>query len=139
MIENQIPNLTHGPSFAHNLGFKCSNGSCEAILDIYTLRSFQCYLEHSNARCFDPYNQALSFRESRRTPSPQLWVCEFHPHTWPKWGCDKESSKRSTTARRRSAARSAPTCTCKTSSKRRSTTSSRSSTASHTSTTRKLR
>jgi hypothetical protein len=22
------------------------------------------------------------------TLNPQLWECEFHPHTWPKWGCD---------------------------------------------------
>ncbi len=30
-----------GPSFAHNLGCRCPNGQCEAILDIYTSRPFQ--------------------------------------------------------------------------------------------------
>jgi hypothetical protein len=35
-----ITGLTPGPSFAHNLGCKCSNGSCKAILDIYTSRPF---------------------------------------------------------------------------------------------------
>jgi hypothetical protein len=38
---SQIANLTPDPSFAHNLGCKCPNGSCEAILDIYTSRPFQ--------------------------------------------------------------------------------------------------
>ncbi len=77
-----------GLSFAHNLGCRCPNDSCEAILDIYTSRPFQWYQEHFNARFFDACNQALNFRESQRTPNPQLWECEFHPHTWPKWGCD---------------------------------------------------
>jgi hypothetical protein len=34
MVGNQIANLTPGPSFAHNLGYRCPNGSCDAILDI---------------------------------------------------------------------------------------------------------
>jgi hypothetical protein len=29
------------------------------------------------------------------TPNPQLWECEFHPHTWPKWGCDTFGAKTS--------------------------------------------
>jgi hypothetical protein len=49
-------------SFAHNLGCICSNGSCEAILDIYTSRPFQRYKEHLNMRCFDPCNRLLHFR-----------------------------------------------------------------------------
>ncbi len=36
MVGNQTASLTLGPSFAHNLGYKCRNGSCEAILGIYT-------------------------------------------------------------------------------------------------------
>jgi hypothetical protein len=81
MVRSQTANLTPGPYFAHNLGCRCPNGSCEAILDIDTSRPFHWYKEHPNARCFDPYNQALNFRESRRTPSPHFWECEFHPHT----------------------------------------------------------
>ncbi len=55
-------------------------------MNIYTSRPFQWYKEHLNARCFDPYNQALSFRESRMTPSSHFWECEFHPHTRLKVG-----------------------------------------------------
>jgi hypothetical protein len=35
MVENQVDNLTPRPYFGHNLCFKCPNGSCEPILDIY--------------------------------------------------------------------------------------------------------
>jgi hypothetical protein len=41
VVGSQIANLTPGPSFAHNLGCICPNGSCKAILDIYTSRAFQ--------------------------------------------------------------------------------------------------
>jgi len=41
VVGSQIVNLTLGPSFAHNLGCKYPNGSCEVILDIYTSRPFQ--------------------------------------------------------------------------------------------------
>ncbi len=35
MVGSQTATLTPDPSFAHNLGCRCPNGSCEAILDIY--------------------------------------------------------------------------------------------------------
>jgi hypothetical protein len=38
VVGSQIVSLTTGPSFAHNLGCRCPNGSCEAIFDIYTSR-----------------------------------------------------------------------------------------------------
>jgi hypothetical protein len=41
VVGSQTANLTPGPSFAHNLGCRCPNGSCEAILDIYTSKPFQ--------------------------------------------------------------------------------------------------
>jgi hypothetical protein len=88
VVRSQTANLIPGPSFAHNLGCKCPNDKCEAILDIYTSRPFQWHQEHPKARCFAPCCRTLNIRESRRTPSPKLWECEFHPHTWPKWGCD---------------------------------------------------
>ncbi len=34
VVGSQTANLTPDPSFAHNLGCRCPNGSCEAILDI---------------------------------------------------------------------------------------------------------
>jgi hypothetical protein len=40
MVGSQIASSTPGPSFALNLGCRCPNDSCEAILDIYTLRPF---------------------------------------------------------------------------------------------------
>jgi hypothetical protein len=89
VLGSQTANLTPGPFFAHNLGCRCPNDQCEAILDIYASRPFQWLQEHLNARCFGPRCRTLKIRESRRTPSPQLWECEFHPHTWPKWGFDK--------------------------------------------------
>jgi len=78
--------LTPGLSFDHNLCYRCPNGSCEAILDIYTSRPFQRYKERLNARCFDPCNRALSFWESRRTPKSHFRECEWRPHTSLKVG-----------------------------------------------------
>jgi len=40
VVRSQIDNLTSNPFFGHNLCFKCPNGSCKPILDIYVLRSF---------------------------------------------------------------------------------------------------
>jgi len=80
VVGSQTASLTPGPSFDHNLCCKCLNGSCEAILDIYTLRPFQQYKEPFNARCFDPYNCVLSFQESRRTPKSHFRECEWWPH-----------------------------------------------------------
>jgi len=89
VVGNQTASLTPSPFFDHNFDFRCLNGSCEAIFDIYISRTFQHYKEHLEARCFDPYNRALKFWESRRTPSSHFWECESHPHTCLKVGCDK--------------------------------------------------
>jgi hypothetical protein len=40
VVKSQTANLTPSPSFAHNLCCRCPNGSCKAILDIYTSRPF---------------------------------------------------------------------------------------------------
>ncbi len=88
VVGSQIASLTPGPSFAHILGCRCPNDQCEAISDIYTSRPFQWHQKDLKAKCFAPCYRTLNIQESRRTPSPQLWECEFHPHTWPKWGCD---------------------------------------------------
>jgi len=86
VVGSQIANLTFGPSFAHNLGCKCPNGTCKAILDIYTSRPFQRYKEHLKARCFAFCCWALKLRESLRTPNSHFWKCESHPHTLSKVG-----------------------------------------------------
>jgi len=77
VVGSQTASLTPGPSFACNLGCKCPNDSCEAILDIYAPRSFQWHKERSNARRFDPSNRLLNFRESQRTPSLPLLGVEI--------------------------------------------------------------
>jgi hypothetical protein len=41
VVASQIASLTPGPFFAHNLGYRCPNDQCEAILNIYTSRPFQ--------------------------------------------------------------------------------------------------
>jgi hypothetical protein len=68
MIRSQIINLTPDLSFCHNLCYRCPNGQCKAIFDIFTSIAFQWYKKHSNARCFDPCNQTLKFQKSQRTP-----------------------------------------------------------------------
>jgi hypothetical protein len=40
VVGSQTANLTPGPSFAHNVGYRCPNGQCEAIFDIYASRPF---------------------------------------------------------------------------------------------------
>jgi hypothetical protein len=80
VVGSQTASLTPDLSFGHNLCYRCPNGSCEAILDIYTSRLFQRYKERLNARCFDPCNCALSFQESRRTPKSHFRECEWRPH-----------------------------------------------------------
>jgi len=40
VVRSQIVNLTLDPSFDHNLSYRCLNGLCEAIFEIYTSRPF---------------------------------------------------------------------------------------------------
>jgi hypothetical protein len=75
VVGSQTGSLTPGPSFAHNLGCKCPNDQCEAILDIYTSRPFQWHQDNPKARCFWPYCRALNIRESWRTPTPDFSKC----------------------------------------------------------------
>jgi hypothetical protein len=92
VVRSQTASLIPGPSFAYNLCYRCPNGSCEAILDTYTLKPFRRYKEHLNSRCFDSCNWVLNFRESQRTPESHFQECEWRPHTslkvglWHQWG-----------------------------------------------------
>ncbi len=54
-------------SFGHNLCFRCPNGSCELILDIYVPRAFQWYKKLSNPLSFNPYNCYLKIQKSTKT------------------------------------------------------------------------
>ncbi len=79
VVGSQTASLTPGPSFAHNLGWKCPNDQCEDIFDIYVSRPFQWHQERFNTTCFGPCCRALNIWESRRTPNPQLWKCWASP------------------------------------------------------------
>jgi hypothetical protein len=105
VVGSQIVNLTFGFSFGHNLCFKCPNGSCKPILDIYVAKKFQWYKELLNPMGFDPCYCSLKIRESIGTPTPKVgihlrvWRFNFHtlpysqppenmkvtprPHSWP--------------------------------------------------------
>jgi hypothetical protein len=72
MVGSQICNLTHGPSFGHNLCFRCPNGSCEPILDIYVPRDFQWYKGLLNPLNFDPCNRLFKIWKSTGTPIPKM-------------------------------------------------------------------
>jgi hypothetical protein len=64
------------PFFCHNLCCKCSNESCEPILNIYTSISFWWDKELFNVRCFDPCNCFMKFWESQQTPKFPFQECE---------------------------------------------------------------
>jgi hypothetical protein len=78
---------TPGPSFGHNLCFRCPNEQCEPILDIYASRAFHWYKERHKPLRFDPSNRSLKFWESTGTPSPKvgvaLGVWGFTPSRFP--------------------------------------------------------
>jgi hypothetical protein len=76
LVKSQIGSLTLtlGPSFGHNLCFKCQNEQCEPILDIYVLRAFQWYKERHKPLSFEPSNRSLKFQESTGTPSSKVRV-----------------------------------------------------------------
>ncbi len=59
VVRSQIANLTLGPTFGHNLYFKCPNGLFEPILDMYAPRPFPWYKELFNPIGFDPCNHSL--------------------------------------------------------------------------------
>jgi len=83
VVGSRIVNLTLSPSFGHNLCFKCPNGSCKLILNIYVPRAFQWYNEFLNPISFDPCNCFLKIWKSTRTPTPKmgahLGVWRFNP------------------------------------------------------------
>jgi hypothetical protein len=74
LVGSQTGSLTPGPSFGHNLCFRCSNEQCEPILDIYVPKDFQWYKERHKPLSFDPSNCSLKFQESSKTLSPKVGV-----------------------------------------------------------------
>ncbi len=64
VVKSQTTSLTPDLSFDHNLCFRCPNGQCEPILDIYTSIAFQWYKKIYKKMGFDPCNCALRIRDS---------------------------------------------------------------------------
>jgi hypothetical protein len=74
MVGSQTTNLTLGLSFGHNLCFRCQNGSCKPISDMYVSIDFQWYKEIFNPMGFGPCNCSLKIWESIGTLIPQVGV-----------------------------------------------------------------
>jgi hypothetical protein len=74
VVGSQTANLILDLSFGHNLCFRCPNGSCEPILDIYVSIAFQWYKELFKATRFDPCNRSLKIQESIGTPTPKMRI-----------------------------------------------------------------
>jgi len=85
VVGSQTGSSTPGPSFGHNLCFRCPNEPSKLILDIYAPRSFQWYKERHEPWSFDPCNRSLKFRKSTGLHLPKWelpWECECSfPHT----------------------------------------------------------
>jgi hypothetical protein len=74
MVGNQTTNLTPFLYFGHNLCFRCPNGWCEPILNIYVSINFQWFKELFKPMGFDPCHCSLKIRESFGTLTPQVGV-----------------------------------------------------------------
>jgi hypothetical protein len=73
VVRSQTTNLIPIPSFGHNMCFKCPNGSCKPILDIYVPRAFQWYngslLENVKLHSFTVFYTPRSMRCDSWAPS----------------------------------------------------------------------
>jgi len=87
VVGGQIANLTPGHSFGHNLCFKCSNGSCKPILEIYVFNSFPMVLKNPQSIGFWPlqllFEHSKVHRDSNSQGGKLPWECEgSFPHTF---------------------------------------------------------
>jgi len=85
VVGSQTVNLTPGLSFDHNLCFRCSNGSCEPILDIYVSIFFNDINNSSIQWVLAPAIALWRFRSPLGLQLPKwefTWECEGSPpHT----------------------------------------------------------
>jgi len=72
VVGGQIANLIPGLSFDHNLCFRCPNGLCKPISNIYVPRVFQWYKGRFNPMNFDPCNGPLKIWESIKSLTPKV-------------------------------------------------------------------
>jgi hypothetical protein len=100
MLGSQTVNLTLDLSVGHNLCFKCPNGWCEPILDIYISIAFQWYKKLFKPMGFDPLqSHSEDSRVHLGLQLPQwefTWECEgSFPHilcTHGRRWCDSRAS-----------------------------------------------
>jgi hypothetical protein len=91
VVANQIFFKNPSLSFGHNLHFKCPNGSCKPILDIYVSIIFQLYKVFFNAMGFDLFNQSLNIpkvhMDSNSQHGSSFGSVSVHSHTpqLPSW------------------------------------------------------
>jgi hypothetical protein len=81
VVGSRTTNLTPDPSFAHNLGCRCPNGSCKAILDIYTSRPFQWQKETFEFKEIWPLKSSSEFSgvpEVSNFPLLGVWASPSH-------------------------------------------------------------
>ncbi len=96
MVGSQTTNLTLGPSFGHNLCFKCLNGSCDPILNISISKAFQWYKELFKTMSFFPCNCLLKIWESKSQSGKVLGNLGVHSltlsYTPESMKCDSQTS-----------------------------------------------
>jgi hypothetical protein len=63
VIRSQTANLIPGLDFGHNLCYRCPNGWCEPISEIYVSICFQWYKKLFEEMGLDPWNRALKIRK----------------------------------------------------------------------------
>ncbi len=81
VVWSQIASLIFGPSFNRNFCYKCPNGSCEAISDIYTSRPFPMVQRTSRCEVFWPLQSCSEFLrvlEDSQVPFSGVWVATSH-------------------------------------------------------------
>jgi len=74
VVRSQTANLTPGLFLGHNLCFRCPNGWCEPILDIYVSIAFQWYKKNFKPMNFNPCNCSLKIWESFGILTPQVGI-----------------------------------------------------------------
>jgi hypothetical protein len=86
VVGSQIDNSIPGPSFGHNLCFRCSNEPSKLILDIYAPRAFQWYKERHEPLSLTLAIALWSFGSPPGLHLPKWelpWECEGSlPHTF---------------------------------------------------------
>jgi hypothetical protein len=95
VVGSQIASLTPDPSFAHNLGCRCPNDSCEAILDIYTSRISNDIKNTAIQGVLTLAIELWVFKSPGGLQLPTFGSVSFILTLNPKWGCDRWGLKQS--------------------------------------------